>query len=112
MKVASTKSGVDYAYFGTGIINSDEAQQALPGTKVVFLVDLATGVSVTNGAEAVVEEVSKSYPNYLICYRDTLGEWSELKVRDGAFLSFGPWCAGHPSNEDVEAAFREITPIK
>lgn len=112
MKVAKTNSGVDYAYFGTGFITSEEAEQALPGSKVVYLIDLATGVSITNGAESIVSEVSKAYPDYLICYRDTLGQWCELRTLDGDFHSFGRWLAAHPTDKEVEAAMCKITPIE
>lgn len=95
---------VNYTVCGTGIIRSDETEAGTPGAKVVYLVDCCTGMSITNGAEIVVQETAAKYPGYLICYRDTDKRWSELKALDGAFHAFGPWRAWHPTDEEAELA--------
>jgi hypothetical protein len=57
--------------------------------EAVFLVDNDQGMSVTNDAEAVVEEVLSQYPVRRIFYRDTQGEWDELRHDGTQFMSFG-----------------------
>lgn len=59
---------------------------------VIVLEDLDQGRSVTNDAELVIRDLAErgfdlSLP---IIYRDTLGCWSGLLVRDGAFAGFLP----------------------
>lgn len=56
--------------------------------RVVQLVDLDDGVSVTNDAENVVLEVFNQYPNRRIVYRDTMGQWDELVHNNGVFTDF------------------------
>lgn len=57
---------------------------------VIFIRDLDQGgVSVTNDAEAVVEEVHKLYPGKRIVYRDSYGDWGELIHTAGKFTEFG-----------------------
>jgi hypothetical protein len=56
---------------------------------VIFIRDLDQGgVSVTNDAEAVVEEVHKYYPGKRIVYRDSHGDWDELMHAAGKFTGF------------------------
>jgi hypothetical protein len=58
--------------------------------KVVWLVDHDGAVSITNDAENVVRDVNRSHPGYRIIYRDTDGNWDELKHTAGEFQSFAP----------------------
>lgn len=61
--------------------------QGPPG--VIFIRDLDQGgVTVTNDAEAVVEEVHKLHPGKRIVYRDTDGDWDELRHTEGKFTGF------------------------
>ncbi len=68
-----------------------------------FLIDLHDSfsnptMSVTNDAEAVVAAVLRNYPwAARIVYRDTEGEWAELR-HDGfsVFKGFGPWTGWTP----------------
>lgn len=55
----------------------------------VFIVDMDIGISVTNDAEAVVEEINDSYPERRIFYRDTDGEIAELMHIVGVFGGYG-----------------------
>lgn len=58
---------------------------------IVWLVDLAEQfgtMSVTNDAEAVVEEVNRLFPGHRIVYRDTVDNWDELCHNDGIFTEF------------------------
>jgi hypothetical protein len=58
---------------------------------IVYLVDQDSGgMSVTNDAEAVVEEVAATYGAFRIFYLDTVGDVSEL-VHDGPrFIDYKP----------------------
>lgn len=62
--------------------------------KVVCIEDLDNdgACSVTNDAEAVVEYVLECAPLPIerIIYRDSMGVWDELKVKDGRFAGFRP----------------------
>lgn len=55
----------------------------------VFIVDNDVGVSVTNDAEAVVEEINDQYPDRRIFYRDTDGDVAELRHIVGVFGGYG-----------------------
>ena len=57
----------------------------------VFIVDNDIGMSITNDAENVVDDVLKKYPGHIIIYRDTMGEWAELVHFDGKFTGFAPY---------------------
>jgi hypothetical protein len=96
MKVLQSNTGVRYSVVATDVLKSTETSAGLAGSKVVYLVDLADGKSITNGAEEVVAQIHQSHPGYLICYRDTMGVWSQLIVRGGQFHAFGPWTASVP----------------
>lgn len=55
----------------------------------VFIIDRNDGArSVTNDAEAVVEEMNKDFPGKRVIYRDTDGRWDELLHCNGKFISF------------------------
>lgn len=60
----------------------------------VLLVDLDSGVSITNDAEAVVKRIlslhGKDFPDQppRILYQDTQGDWSELKHDGQKFTGF------------------------
>lgn len=59
---------------------------------LVAVVDLDGGRSVTNDAEAVVAFLVGAgidFSGKRLAYRDTLGTWDELKVRDNRFAGFG-----------------------
>jgi hypothetical protein len=56
----------------------------------VWIVDEDAGVSVTNDAEAVVAEINQRHPGCRIIYRDTMGNWDELRHRNGTFVDFAP----------------------
>jgi hypothetical protein len=62
---------------------------------IVFIADDDIGMSVTNDAEAVVEDVFRKFPGRMstgrrIVYRDTMGDWGELQHHCGTFTEFGP----------------------
>jgi hypothetical protein len=59
--------------------------------KMVFIVDNDVGMSITNDAEAVVEDVLRQYPDHRIIYRDTMGQWDELVHWNGKFSVFKPY---------------------
>jgi len=60
--------------------------------------DLNGPVSVTNDAEAVIIELSRTHPvsDLTVIYEDTAGQWDQLLVRNGRFGGFnilGARCA-------------------
>jgi hypothetical protein len=58
--------------------------------EAVFLVDNDNPrMSVTNDAELVVEQVLSRFPGRRIIYRDSTGEWDELRHDGAVFMSFG-----------------------
>lgn len=59
--------------------------------RMVFIVDNDVGMSITNDAEAVVEDVLAKYPYHRIIYRDTMGQWDELLHWNGKFAGFKPY---------------------
>jgi hypothetical protein len=62
-------------------------------TGIVYIIDDCNdmgGTSVTNDAEAVVEELLGRWPGYRIIYRDTDEEWCELMHNGKEFTGFGP----------------------
>lgn len=60
------------------------------GTEV-FIIDQDDGaMSVTNDADAVVAEVVKKHGDKGIIYRDSMGQWSELKHEHGWFTGYSP----------------------
>jgi len=54
---------------------------------IVFIEDTKKGMSLTNDAERVCQEVNKDYPNCRIIYKDTIGRWDEI-VYDGKKVRF------------------------
>lgn len=58
----------------------------------IFIRDLDLGgMSVTNAAEEVVQQLLATYGNKKIVYQDTEGQWDEL-IHDGIqFTDFGPF---------------------
>lgn len=57
--------------------------------EIVFLADRDDGgISVTNDAEAVVKWTNECYPGKRIVYRDTMGQWDELRHQNGVFTEF------------------------
>jgi hypothetical protein len=66
-------------------------------SSTVWIVDLnGARMSVTNDAEAVVDEVLRMFPNHLIVYRDSIGNWDELEHDGTRFLGFGQWIGPLP----------------
>jgi hypothetical protein len=64
----------------------------------VFIKDLNDGgKTITNDAEAVVQEVHEEYPGRRIIYRDSLGQWDELCHHDGCFYAFLHYDEARPS---------------
>ena len=59
--------------------------------EIVFIVDNDGRMSVTNDAEAVVAYVNDWNPGKRIVYRDTTGQWDELKHTNGRFDGFAPY---------------------
>lgn len=60
---------------------------------VIALVDLGTGVSVTNTTAEVIAELALMIPNlngYRVIYRDAMQNWDGLAQRDGRFIGFVP----------------------
>jgi hypothetical protein len=61
--------------------------------KVLALVDLKHGVSITNGVEAVLKDLHfhmQGLRGFRIIYRDTADIWDGIAHRGDAFLSFVP----------------------
>jgi hypothetical protein len=56
----------------------------------VWMLDGDGPISITNDAEQIVERLHRQYGNRRIVYRDTDGEWRELRHRNGIFLGFAP----------------------
>ena len=47
----------------------------------VFVVDLNLGnMSVTNDAERVYKEVRQRHPNKRVIYKDSMGNWDEIRL--------------------------------
>jgi hypothetical protein len=64
---------------------------------VVFIRDMNKGrVSLTNDAENVCLDVNEEYPYARIVYRDTVGDWCELKHSNGKFLGYKPYFGWKP----------------
>ena len=63
---------------------------------MVFLVDRIIGMSVTNDAENVCENISQQYPDKRIIYRDTDGRWDELVHKDGVFTGYKSYSGDVP----------------
>jgi hypothetical protein len=60
---------------------------------VICLVDVGTGVSITNAAERVILDLARmfsagSFAGMRVIYRDTTGIWDGLAHRSGRFISF------------------------
>lgn len=61
--------------------------------KIIAIIDHANEsgtMSVTNDAEAVVEEVVRVHGDYPIVYKDTMDSWDELVHDGGKFRHFSP----------------------
>ncbi len=57
----------------------------------VWVEDVGTSCrSVTNDAEAVVAELAAQYGERRIIYKDSMGEWDELKHNGATFTGFAP----------------------
>ena len=59
----------------------------------VYLVDLCNvtdSMSVTNDAEAVVENLFKEFGDKKFIYQDSMGNWDELVHVRGVFMDFAP----------------------
>lgn len=47
-------------------------------------------MTVTNDADNVVDEVWRKFGDHRIIYRDSCGDWDELRHRRGVFLAYRP----------------------
>lgn len=56
----------------------------------VWIVDDNAILSVTNDAERVIAELYVSHGDRRVIYRDTDGNWDELKHRGQQFLGYAP----------------------
>jgi hypothetical protein len=56
----------------------------------VWMLDGDGPISITNDAERIAERLHRQYGNRRIVYRDTDGEWRELRHRNGVFIDFAP----------------------
>jgi hypothetical protein len=74
----------------------------LKARKVILIVDEDLGaMSVTNGVEKVLADLTIPYLHALIYYRDSEQQWDQLKIDlEGEFKAFGAmtpemrtWCA-------------------
>ena len=77
---------------------------------VVILIDLTTGVSVTNAADEVVKEVvfvMGTDSGFRIIYRDTMGGFDGLAHRGERFIGFVPLNT-HDRNVAVDLARRGV----
>jgi hypothetical protein len=79
---------------------------------IVFIVDLNDGnMSVTNDAEAVVDEVVRNYRRHTpqsisgprIIYRDSDGQWDELVHVNGVFKTFARYTGAVPPKKEKAA---------
>jgi len=58
---------------------------------VIWIADLNLGsISVTNDAENVVADIQRRHADKRIIYRDSDGNWDELKHKGGQFTGFAP----------------------
>jgi hypothetical protein len=56
-----------------------------------FLIDLDSGVTITNDAENLCEFMHYAHPGKRVIYRDTDGLWNELVHVDGKFSNYAPY---------------------
>ncbi len=58
----------------------------------IILIDMDQGKSITNNAYEVVGHVNRTVPigPRRVYYRDTMGWFDELKVKNGRFVGFSP----------------------
>jgi hypothetical protein len=59
----------------------------------ICLVDLDQGMTITNAAEAVIQNLILAefdLVNNRVIYQDSLGNWDELVVRNNRFAGFAP----------------------
>ena len=56
----------------------------------VWIADLGIGRSITNDAEAVVQDLLRKFGNKRFVYRDTADNWDELKHNGEQFTDFAP----------------------
>lgn len=54
-------------------------------------------MTVTNDADNVVRWCHVHYPGRRVVYRDTEGEWAELKHNLGIFVKFAPYYGPSPA---------------
>lgn len=72
-------------------INRSQYDVAKITDKAIWIVDTGEEcMSVTNDAERVVAEIDRRYANRRIYYRDSMGNWDELKHDGSIFLGFAP----------------------
>jgi hypothetical protein len=76
---------------------------------VIALIDIGTGVSITNAAEEVVAELEVLFgddlAHYRIIYRDTMGFWDGLAHLGDRFLGFVPLrCTANERGKAIDLA--------
>jgi hypothetical protein len=79
----------------------------------ICLVDLDQGATITNVAEAVIQNLLLArydLVNNRVIYQDTMGHWDELVVRDGQFAGFAPLQV-NSKEQAIEVATRAAHPI-
>jgi hypothetical protein len=55
--------------------------------EAVYIIDLNNGGrSVTNDADNVYKEIQRGWPSKRVIYRDSMGRWDEIAMRDGAIV--------------------------
>lgn len=76
--------------------------------RVIAVLDHDEGRSVTNDADAVIEQLAEKFDlsRYRVIYRDTRGIWDELRVRDGRFDGFRSI-----NDRDLEAALLKVVQL-
>ncbi|MFA0810831.1 DUF6011 domain-containing protein [Microbulbifer epialgicus] len=87
--------------FGSNAPVYDFSVKEVDGKKVLCIVDLYTDtsptVTVTNGAELVLNEIAKKLGKLpeVIIYQDTEGEWDRIRASaNGDFKGFSPLAKG------------------
>ncbi len=63
------------------------------GGRIIKVVDLDRGGTITNWAERIVGELRLLYGDLqhrIIVYRDTAGVWDEIRLNDGKYAGFAP----------------------
>ncbi len=75
-------------------MNTPSFQIITENQNYILIVDLDKGLSITNGAEKVIEKLNSQLKTGIcdrhVYYRDTMGCFAELKTRNNHFAGFAP----------------------